>query len=435
VSNEEPIQESNENPVQESESEGQATRAAQEWLSPKPIVLQPAPPAPEAPRRRPPQPRPVRAGARAAQEKRKRFPRFLITAAMGSGLLLLIALLAVLLPQVFAASVTVTLTPKSQIEQQSAPVSANQIQAHQLTAQADPQTKTVSVSGTLPATKAHGVLEFLNNGSVDVTIQTQTFVSKSGVSITFQGPITVPAANPPEATTTGFAVNAGPDGNIPAFDLLKYCCAPNNTIQVRNPEKFTGGADAQSNDEVQQSDITNAANPLITSQTQSEQTNLKSQLKSNEQVVNGSNHCQPTVTPNVPAGTQARTVTVMVSVTCTEEVFNATLAQSIATNLLRQQAQQQDLGPTYQPAGSIEVSITASGNQFTLNARGLWALTFSSAQLHQFAISIAGKSQAAARTLLLQQPGIVNVQFSTTGTLPSADHLQLKVQPPALPPP
>jgi len=39
---------------------------------------------------------------------------------------------------------------------------------------------------------------------------------------------------------------------------------------VRNPHAFTGGQDAQPNDQIQQSDIANAANPLIASQTQSE---------------------------------------------------------------------------------------------------------------------------------------------------------------------
>lgn len=429
VNNEEEAEE------QASASERQATRAVHPFPSPKPIVLQqaapvPAPPRPRLPAPTParrPAPKPSRAGTQAIQRRQRRLPFSLRSAGMIGGILLLIALLAIFVPLLFASTVTVTLIPRAKQEHVTTPVDANQIQARQLSATAPAQTNTGQVTGTLPATKAHGELLFLNNGSVNVTIPTMTFTGKSGVKITFQGPLTVPAINPPEATTTGFAVDAGAAGNIPAFDILQYCCAPNNAIQVRNPNAFTGGQDAQPNDQIQQSDITAAANPLIASQTQSEQANLNGQMKSTERVVSGSNQCQPTVMPNAPAGTPAKTVTVTVSVTCTEQVYDAASAQTIAMRLLTQQAMQ-DVGTAYQLTGQVAVSVQMNGKQLLLKAQGVWAYAFSAARLHQLAALISGKSQAAARSLLLQQPGIADVRFSTTGALPSADRIQMRVQ-------
>jgi len=420
------------------DSEKQLTRAAQPFASPKPIVLQqaasvPAPPRPRLPAPKPariPAPKPSRARTQAIPRRQRRFPFSPRSAGMIGGILLLIVLLAIFVPLLFASTVTVTLIPRAKQEQIATPVDANQIQVRQLSATAPAQTNTGQVTGTLPATKAHGELLFLNNGSVNVTIPTMTFTGKSGVKITFQGPLTVPAINPPEATTTGFAVDAGAAGNIPAFDILQYCCAPNNTIQVRNPNAFTGGQDAQPNDQIQQSDITAAANPLIASQTQSEQANLKGQMKNTERVVSGSNQCPPTVTPSAPAGTQAKTITVTVSVTCTEQVYDAASAQTIAMRLLTQQAMQ-DVGAAYRLSGQAAVSVEMNGKQLLLKAQGVWAYAFSSARLSQLAAVIAGKSQAAARSLLLQQPGIADVRFSTTGALPSADRIQMRVQVPA----
>jgi serine/threonine protein kinase len=416
-----------------SDAEKQPTRAAQPFASPKPIVLQQAAPAPPRPRLPAPKPgripatKPSRAGTQALPRRQRRFPFSLRSAGMVGGILLLIVLLALFVPLLFASTVTVTLIPRAKQEHFSMPVTATQIQARQLSATAPAQTTTGPVTGTLPATKAHGELLFLNNGSVNVTIPTMTFTGKSGVRITFQGPLTIPAINPPEATTTGFAVDAGAAGNIPAFDILQYCCAPNHAIQVRNPNAFTGGQDAQPNDQIQQSDIANAANPLITSQTQSEQANVKGQVKSTERVVSGSAQCQPAVTPNAPAGTQAKTVTVTVSVTCTEQVYDAASAQTIAMRLLTQQAVQ-DVGAAYHLSGQATVSVEMNGKQLLLKAQGVWAYAFSSARLSQLAALIAGKSQAVARSLLLQQPGIADVRFSTTGTLPSADRIQMRVQ-------
>ncbi len=418
---------------QGSASEWQATRAVQPFPSPKPIVLQQAAPAPAPPRPRMPAPKsaripapqPARAKSQAVQRKQRRFPFSRRTAGMIGGILLLIVLLAIFVPLLFASTVTVTLIPRAKQEQLTTSVTANQIQAHQLSATAPAQTNTGNVTGTLPATKAHGTLLFLNNTNHEIVVQTAIFTGKSGVPVTFQGPVTVPFSNPTFIEVPAQAVNPGAKGNIPQFDIVQNCC---NGIVVKNT-MFTGGRDAQPNDQIQQSDITNAANPLIASQTQSEQASLKAQVKSTERVVNGSDHCQPTVTPNAPVGTQAKTVTVTVSVTCTETVYDAASAQTLAMRLLTQKAMQ-DMVAAYQLAGQANIHVETDGNQLTLNAQGIWAYAFSSARLRQLTTSIAGKDQAAARAFLLQQPGVADVRFSTTGTLPSSDRIQMRVDVP-----
>jgi serine/threonine protein kinase len=412
---------------QTNDSQGQTTRTAQPLLSPRPIVLQQASLAPAPPRPRRPAPRPLHVKTQADRPRRKRFSSWLLSAGALGCIVLLIAMFANFMLPLFSSTVTVTLIPRSKQEQITMPVPASQLHAHQLSTIAPVQTNSGNVSGTFPGTKAHGTLLFLNNANHEIIVQTAVFTGKSNVPVTFQGPVTVPFTNPTFLEVPAQAVDAGAKGNLPQFDIVQNCC---NGIVVKNTT-FTGGQDAQPDDQIQQSDITNVANPLVTSQTQSGQASLKAQVKSNERVVSSSNHCQPAVTPSAPAGTQAKVVTVSVSVACTEEVYTAALAQEIAARLLNQQARQ-DVGATYQLAGQATVGVEMDGDQFILKARGIWAYAFSPVRLHQLAASVAGKSPDGARSLLLQQQGVTDVHFSTTSTLPSADHIQMNVQVPGV---
>jgi serine/threonine protein kinase len=327
---------------------------------------------------------------------------------------------------------TVTLIPRSQSEQNnylltavtSIPDPANrQIPARLLTTTATRKQATGNVSGSIQATTAHGRLLFLNNTNHDVVVQTTNFTGKSGVPVTFQGPVTVPFNNPTFIEVPAFAVNPGAAGNIPQFDIVQNCCATG--IVVKNTA-FTGGQDAQPNNIVQQSDIDTIAHPLIVAQTQSDQTSLKEQVKSNERVVDGSLQCQPNTNSNHQAGDTAKTVTVTVAVTCSEEAYDYQAAQATATNLLQAQAASDPtLRAGYKLDGQIVVNVQSSvvadsGGQVNLNvqARGLWVYNFSTAGLHHLASLIAGKSETDARTFLLQQPGIADVQFSSNGGLP-----------------
>jgi serine/threonine protein kinase len=349
-------------------------------------------------------------------------------------LTILVLIVVVLLGplHLFAMSTTVTITPRSQQVQGNYPISAvtgipdaaqHQIQARLLTASAVMQQATGPVSGTIPGTKAHGQLTFINNGATNITVPTMTFTGKSGVAVTFQGPITVTAI-PASITVNAVAVDAGATGNIPAFDILENCCAAGTQIQVRNATKFSGGTDAVANSQVQQSDINNAAQPLLTSQTQAEQQKLALLIKSNEQVVANSAKCTPDTTADHNVGDSATSITVQVAVTCTEEVYDAQAAQSTALALLAAQAAKIP-GTGYRLMGQALVHMqgTTIGNGQTvtvqMQAQGTYSYAFSAVMLHQLATLIAGKSATVANSLLLQQPGVANVQLNTTSTLPS----------------
>jgi hypothetical protein len=132
------------------------------------------------------------------------------------------------------------------------------------------------------------------------------------------------------------------------------------------------------------------------------------------------------VTPNVKAGTQATRVTVRVTVSCSEEVYNQAATQTQATSLLSAQAP-----AGYALSGQVMVRVLGMSdvNTIQLHAQGQWLYHFSQAQLRQFALLIAGKSQAQAQTLLRQQAGILEARISGPATLPSADRIQVQVQP------
>lgn len=349
----------------------------------------------------------------------------------------------------FGAPVTrVSLQPRSQIVQTTATLkprtdggqlTADQIPGRQLTVTTSTQSATANASGSIRAKQATGQLTFINNGSTDVTIQSTVITDNDGIQISFQGPITIPAAPPSSTIVTGFALQVGIEGNIPILDIVKQCCAPN--IVVKNTSAFTGGQDAQQNSVIQQKDIDGAAKPLETSEGEQAQADLRAQMRPDERVA-GNAQCQPQISANQQVGALAKQVTVQVTEICRETVYDYNAARhSLTQDLQRSASTDPTLGAAYVLTGQITLSLIAttpgSGNvvlgpALEFHAQGLWRYQFKPTALHDFATQIAGKSQDAARALLLRQPGIVAVQFSTTGPLPvNTSEIQISVQPPS----
>ncbi len=365
-------------------------------------------------------------------------------------LLLAALLLATTLPgspfRVFGVSPTVvTITPLSRLEQNTYQFTAvptnpdpalRQVQARLLSTTTPAQSTTVNATGSTPATRATGQLTFINNTANAIILQSTILTGKSGIQVSFQGPVTIPA-NPPTTNIPGFAVNPGAAGNIPTLDISEPCCVPNDQIFVKNTA-FTGGHDAGS--VVQQSDIDNAARGLSGTLTQSGQIDLQGQVMSNERVVDGSLKCQPNVSANHRAGEVAKTVTISVSMTCSEEVYDYQAVANAAGNLLRAQAgSDPKLGRAYSLSGPLTIdvlSVTAESAQgqaaIQVRARGLWAYSFSPDLLRHLAAQLAGKTKAQALDLLLHQPGIASARFNSDNTLPAdSNQIQVVVQPPA----
>src|SRR6266566_2719587 len=292
---------------------------------------------------------------------------------------------------IVAATATVTITPMSKLLSNTFVITAvtgtpdpaqRQVQARILTATSPTQSQTVTSTGSIPGTRATGVLTFLNNTASAKSFGSVILRSASGVPVSFNGPVTVPA-NPGFLTITGFAVNVGSAGNIPALDINGDCCAQG--IFVKNTA-FSGGQDPQPNSIVQQSDIDGAANTLTASLTPGTQAALQGQVQPREQVVPNTPACQKsTFTANHAPGDHAPNVTVNVAITCREEVYDQQSSLAMAQNLLTQQAVN-ELGPNYMLIGSIESSVSQitvvdihGTVSLLVQAQGTWVYRFSAA--------------------------------------------------------
>jgi serine/threonine protein kinase len=236
---------------------------------------------------------------------------------------------------------TVTITPKSYDLGNTFEISAvasapdpnkQEIALRSLTATSVKESKTVPATGTsIPATRATGTLTFLTSGSTK-TFDSVVLRGASGVPVTFNGPVTVPAI-PGFLTVTGYAINAGSAGNIAALDITGSCCATG--ITVKNGA-FSGGRDPLQDIIVQQSDIDGATRALTASLTSQTQASLQKQVRSSEQVLAHTLQCQKsTSTTNHAVGDRAASVTITVAMNCQEEVYDQQVVLMMAKTLLK----------------------------------------------------------------------------------------------------
>jgi hypothetical protein len=230
------------------------------------------------------------------------------------------------------------------------------------------------------------------------------------------------------------AVQPGAAGNIQSGAINSPCCG--GQVVVSNPRPFSGGSDGGVTHQVSQDDLNSVKNQLAPGLRQQAAQQLNSQLQANE-VQAGSPQYKVSATSDQPVGTIANQVTVTVTVIATVVAYNAHIASDLASQLLTNEAaHSSSAGPGYQLRGTLNVSPPtvkqqANAGQLTLSvsASGLWAYTFSATRLNQLAGLIAGKSPAAARTFLLSQPGVADVQIPTgSNTLPAASSIQIRVQ-------
>ncbi|MEO7020387.1 MAG: hypothetical protein ABI234_09585, partial [Ktedonobacteraceae bacterium] len=330
---------------------------------------------------------------------------------------------------------TVTLTPASRMEQNNYIITAlpngttdnarRQVPARVLNTTSAPQTATGNATGSINATTAKGPLKFLNGNGHDVTISTTVLHGASGVAITFNGPIIIPAAG--VIIVTGYAVSAGSGGNIPAFDISGSCCTPG--VSANNISSFSGGQDAITNSVIQQSDIDGAANPLVATLAQSTQVSLQKQVKATEKMVDGSFACTPTTTADQKAGDIAKQVHVSVTVACHEEVYDALAAHQMAISLLLGQAQNDPaLNAQYALVGQItprvlsDSMVSADGKvNLEMQVQGLWVYQFTPQMQQNIKGKIIKITQKSAMDVLLHQSGVAaaKIELSSGTTMPA----------------
>ncbi len=354
----------------------------------------------------------------------------------------LLGSLAKILPGA-ATPVTVTITPASKALNNTYVISAvtltpdpaqNQVAARMIASVTPAQSKTVKTTGMghVPGVQAKGQLTFYNAFSHPQTIAVGTVLTDAnGVQLVNDEAAMIPAATPPtegSVTVSAHAIDAGVNGNISAFDFDNVPCCTSG-VNVQNTAAFSGGQDAYSYAFVEQSDIDGVVNPFQASLTQTAQAALKAQLHPGEQFVS-SPQCMPGITSDHQAADRATNVSVTVAVTCTGEVYDHQAAQSVAANLLRQEATR-DPGPGYALVGNLvtdvrQVSLTDAKKgtlSLMVEAEGVWVYQFGAAQKQALAKLLADKSTQNAQTLLLEQKGVTTaaIQFSGSNenTLPS----------------
>jgi hypothetical protein len=303
--------------------------------------------------------------------------------------------------------------------QQQAHVEARLLTSHHLT-----QAVTIPTTGRghQPAMQGRGTVTFYNQAPTAQTIPAGLLLSGAdGVQVVTETLVVVPAAHLPtqgQATVAAHAVQAGPQGNIGANDLDGPCCFVG--IAVQNEQAFSGGANARDFPAVGARDVTGAATPLIATLIRHGQAAVQAQVRTHEQPMHPV-QCSPRVTANPAVGQEATQVTVIVSITCAAEVYNADEVQSLVAALLSQEAATH-LGSAYTLQGEVTsilsaVSVVDSRRGIVnlhVQAEGLWAYQLSTAQLRALTALVAGKRTQEAQTILLRMQGIRQINITSS---------------------
>jgi len=356
----------------------------------------------------------------------------LIILFMGGSATFLISWLPGVLP---AATATVTITPASQHLTKTytlyAVTGTPDASQHQVAARArllsyttPEKSLTVAATGQ-GSTRAAGILIFSHASTAMIISGGQGFSGASGVSLFMDTGVDIWPGQ--TVAVTAHAAEPGPGGNVPAddvnatFSIYDHGNGPYiGTVHVENTAPFTGGKD-NAYSFVQQSDIDDATDELVSQLTSDAQAAMQRQLRANEELV-----LPIQCTPRTKANDRASDVTVTGSVTCKGEAYDVQTARSMAASLLRNDAASQ-LDAHYALVGDIQigtpqVSTPDENGMATLNvpAEGVWVYQFSEAQKQTFAQLIAWKPLADAQSLLLKQVGVKKVSITTIGGWGSA---------------
>jgi hypothetical protein len=330
----------------------------------------------------------------------------------------------------------VTLVPRAQMESgsyqfplvsETTDPRQQQVPLRTLTSRSLPQVALLSFSGSLPAHHATGELTFINNTAQPITIFPRMLVGTSRIPVTFSGPLTIPANDPPDVITTGVAMLPGAVGEIPAFDIDQICCHAG--VMVKNTTAFSLTPPTSAKQ------LTALIGTMKQTLQHDTQISLEWQVARNERVLPGSVTCHATTTM-IPANTATR---LTVAVTCSERVYDDARAQMMAAHLLLVQARRDPhLAGSYAPAGSFqfrETFTTPAGHaQLGVQVWRPWVAHFTQARLASLAQMIAGKQESQARALLLRQPDITTVVFAgEPGAAPGEEDLLIVVASPPLP--
>ncbi|WP_052888991.1 serine/threonine-protein kinase [Thermogemmatispora carboxidivorans] len=304
-------------------------------------------------------------------------------------------------------------------------------------------TQTLATSGTrtTQGSNAQGRLLFSNHGLQPVTVPAGSiFTGTSGISVRLLTTVVVPPRQGDQdgtASATAQAINAGPQGNIPAGDIAQPCCGRPTQLQVTNPAAFSGGSNSQTIHIVAQADLDRARQTLLPQLEHQLEEQLQAALKSGEALA-GTPTYQVTLTANPPLGSQADQVRIQLQVTASATAYNPTQARQLASALLSRQAQRA-LGSAYQlrprSLSASTPTVTAHGNRgivyLSVTVHGLWSYQISPQTIARWQQDLRGTSSDVAQTYLRSQPGVASVDirlpFGSHNLPQQADQIQIVI--------
>jgi serine/threonine protein kinase len=293
--------------------------------------------------------------------------------------------------------------------------------------------RTAASSGikSIPGTQAGGSVLFDNSSHSVYSVPAGiVFTSTTGVEVKLTQSVVVPSRSEGQDSTISapaVAVFPGVTGNIAANALNTMCCG--NHLAVSNPQSFSGGVDPQVVHVMTQADIDSVRNALVAQLQLQALQQLQKQIAVNEVEPEQPTYVTKVVSDSTP-GTQVDEVKVQVNVSATAFVYNQTTAHLVAAQLLNKQATLQlDSNFLLKGVPTIANPVVVQQSQngiiyLSVSAHGLWVHTFSSHQIGQWQQSIKGATPMLAKTYLVTQPGVANVEIQ----LPfGADHLPASI--------
>lgn len=263
--------------------------------------------------------------------------------------------------------------------------------------------------GHQDARSAAGILTFYNGSfSAQTAYAGTVFTGADGVQVVTDETAAIPPNNPPmdgQASTPAHAVNTGLTGNILPLDINDTV---SNSLYVKNPASFTGGRDERDYQTVAKSDIDVTASQLKDTLDQSAQGALQGELKAGE--VLAAPTCSPTVSSSHQAGTEATSVKVTATLTCSGIAYNMQVLDTRATELLISKAFKQP-GAGYSLFGTIQVTVnhaipTRNTPTLVFSIQGLWVYAISNTEQERIKRLIIGRTKQEALHILASIPGI-----------------------------
>ncbi len=271
--------------------------------------------------------------------------------------------------------------------------------------------------GHQDARAAVGILTLYNGQALAQTIARGTrLTSVNGITVSLDQAVTIPPGNPPaygQATMTAHALVPGSSGNMASGDIDTTIAI---AVFVRNSQ-FRGGQDARDYPIVTQADIQKGTDTITPSLLQSARAALTSQLRAGEALAPPT--CLPSASTDHRPGSEARTVQVTVSASCTAIAYEQEALQAQATAFLAHVAATQ-VGTGYRLAGSLQVTvkqatITQTAAVVSLSLLGTWVYTFSQEEQQQIKQRMRGRTKQDALQQLLSQPGIDKATIAGIG--------------------